>query len=108
MSQNRALAQEIGLGSPDHFPHERVGSGDETTGDGGNVHYIYHVLWLVKWPLRTSEQHTRFMFGPHTQYMYGRHTQYMYVSYNYGTCMKCENFRRFSGHVSMNTVDSGY
>ena len=30
MSQKRALAQEIRLGSPDRFPSKRVGSGDET------------------------------------------------------------------------------
>jgi len=30
MSQKRALAQEIRLGSPDRFPRKRVGSGHET------------------------------------------------------------------------------
>ena len=38
MSQKRALAQEIRLGSPDRFSSKRVGSGDETRSEeGGRV-----------------------------------------------------------------------
>ena len=32
LSQKCPVAQEIRLGLPDHSPHDRVGSGDETVG----------------------------------------------------------------------------
>ena len=52
LSLKRALAQEIRLGSPDHYtsPRERVGSGDETRPSFDTGSIVYTKASLVPSP----------------------------------------------------------